>query len=177
MRRGIFLAASLVLMLVAGLVLAQAPTKDETVPCRDYRDVLALFDRLGYTQHAWQSGIREVPRVYLEDIPEEWQERSAKLASVADKKRLFFRLIGPVVLRVNELIVADRARAKEITGRLQIGEDVSPEDLAWLSELAVRYKLIKSTDDRLDSDSFAELLLRVDIIPPSLIDTNGRPSP
>jgi hypothetical protein len=35
-----------------------------------------------------------------------WRERSAKL-SVADKKRLFFRLIAPIVLRINELILED----------------------------------------------------------------------
>jgi hypothetical protein len=41
---------------------------------------------------------------------------------VADKKRLFFRLLAPIVLRINELIAADRARAKEITERLSLGE-------------------------------------------------------
>jgi uncharacterized FlgJ-related protein len=34
--------------------------------------------------------------------------------------------------------------------------------------LAVRYRLIKSTDESLDSDQYPELLLRVDIIPASL---------
>jgi Bax protein len=160
--------AFLALALVAGQAQAQIKPTDEKVPCRDFKEVLALFDRLGYTQQAWQAGIREVPRVYLEDIPDSWRERSTKLASVADKKRVFFRLIGPIVLRINELIAADRARAKEVTGKLQVGEGVSLEDRAWLGQLAVRYKLIKSADDPLDSDLYSELLLRVDIVPPSL---------
>jgi Bax protein len=158
----------LAVALLAGRSTAQVKPTDEKVPCRDYKDVLALFDRLGYTQQVWQAGIREVPRVYLDDVPDRWRERSAKLASVADKKRIFFRLIGPIVLRINELITADRTRAKNITGKLLVGEGVSPEDQAWLSELAVRYKLIRSTDDHLDSDQYPELLLRVDIIPASL---------
>ena len=160
--------AILGLALAAGQVQAQVKPTDEKVPCRDYKDVLALFDRLGYTQKAWEAGIREVPRVYLEDVPDRWRERAAKLASVADKKRIFFRLIGPIVLRINELIAADRARAKEVTGKLTIGKGVSLEDQAWLAELAVRYKVIKTTDDHLDSDLYPELLLRVDVIPPSL---------
>ena len=45
---------------------------------------------------------------------------------------------------------------------------MSAEDQTWLAELAVRYKLIGSPDDRLDSDQFPELLLRVDVIPASL---------
>jgi Bax protein len=73
-----------------------------------------------------------------------------------------------VVLRVNELVTADRTRAKQLTERLSLGQSVSPEDEAWLTELAVQYKVIKSADDRLDSDKYPELLLRVDVIPPSL---------
>ena len=155
-------------MLLAAGVVAQVKPTDERVPCRDYKDVFALFDRLGYTQQAWQAGIREVPRVYLEDIPERWRERGSTLMPVADKKRLYFRLIAPIVLRINELIAADRARAKVITERLSLGEGVIPEDQAWLADLAVRYKVIGSPSDRLDSDQYPELLLRVDIVPASL---------
>jgi Bax protein len=168
MKRAITLAATLVVMLIAVRIGAQLKPADERVPCRDYKDVFALFDRLGYTQKAWQAGIREVPRVYLEDIPERWREKGSKAMPVADKKRLFFRLIAPIVLRINELIAADRARAKVITERLSLGQGVSPEDQAWLVELAVRYKLIGCPDDRLDSDQYPELLLRVDIVPASL---------
>jgi Bax protein len=168
MKRAFTLAATLVVMLIAVRIGAQLKPTDERVPCRDYKDVFALFDRLGYTQKAWQAGIREVPRVYLEDIPERWREKGSKAMPVADKKRLFFRLIAPIVLRINELIAADRARAKVITERLSLGQGVSPEDQAWLVELAVRYKLIGSPDDRLDSDQYPELLLRVDIVPASL---------
>jgi len=130
--------------------------------------VLALFDRLGYTAKAWQAGIREIPRVYLADVPNTWRERSAKELSVADKKKLFFRLIAPIVLRINELILEDRTRAKELTRRLAQGQSVAPDDQAWLTELAVKYKVLGSASERLDSDAFPELLLRVDVVPPSL---------
>jgi uncharacterized FlgJ-related protein len=160
------LASTLIAAVLAVPVFAQMT--DEKVPCRNYKDVLALFDRLGYTQRAWQAGIREIPRVYLVDVPDTWHERSAKELAVADKKRLFFRLIAPVVLRVNEIILEDRDRAKELTKRLANGQSVRPEDQAWLTELAVKYKVLESTSKRLDSDAFAELLMRVDIVPPSL---------
>ena len=138
------------------------------MPCRNYDDIFALFDRLGYTQRAWQAGIREVPRVYLNDIPDSWRERSDQMASVADKKRLFFRVLAPIVLRINELIAADRARARTITSKLQTGEGVSIEDQAWLAELVVRYKVSDGPDDPINPDDYVELLTRVDIIPLSL---------
>jgi len=162
------LAETLMAALLTVPMFAQVTATDEKVPCRNYKDVLALFERLGYTQKAWQTGIREIPRVYLEDVPDTWRERSAKELSVADKKALFFRLIAPIVLRINELILEDRARAKELTERLAHGQSVTPDDQAWLTELAVKYKVLKSTSERLDSDAFAELLMRVDVVPPSL---------
>ena len=154
--------------LLAMPMLAQVTPADEKVACRNYKDVLALFDRMGYTQKAWQAGIREIPRVYLADVPDTWHERSTKELSVADKKRLFFRLIAPVVLRINEIILEDRDRAKELTERLAEGQSVRPEDQAWLTELAAKYKVLESTGKRLNSDAFAELLMRVDIVPASL---------
>jgi Bax protein len=168
MRKPVSLAVALGAVLVAAWVPAQLKPTDERVPFRSYKDVLALFDRLGYTQKAWQAGIREVPRVYLADIPDRWRERANEEVSVADKKRLFFRVLAPIVLRINELIVEDRARAEEVTKKLLSGQGVSPEDQAWLGELAVRYGLIASASDRLGSDQYPELLLRVDIVPASL---------
>jgi len=168
MKAATLLAGTLMAALLAMPLFAQVTPADEKVPCRNYKDVLALFDRLGYTAKAWQAGIREIPRVYLADVPETWQERSTKQLSVADKKKLFFRLIAPIVLRINELILEDRARAKELTRRLAQGQSVTPDDQAWLTALAVKYKVLKSTSERLDSDAFPELLLRVDVVPPSL---------
>ena len=168
MKATTLLAETLMTVLLAVLMFAQVTPTDEKVPCRNYKDVLALFDRLGYTQKAWQAGIREIPRVYLADVPDTWRERSAKELSVADKKRLFFRLIAPIALRINELILDDRVRAKELTNRLALGQSVTPDDQAWLTELAVKYKVLESTSERLDSDAFAELLMRVDVVPPSL---------
>ena len=162
------LAETLLVALLAMPLLAQVTPADEKVACRNYKDVLALFDRMGYTQKAWQAGIREIPRVYLADVPDTWHERSTKELSVADKKRLFFRLIAPVVLRINEIILEDRGRAKELTERLAEGQSVRPEDQAWLTELAANYKVLESPSKRLDGDAFAELLMRVDIVPPSL---------
>ena len=106
MKATVLLAATFSVAVLAGPLSAQVTPTDEKVACRNYKDVLALFDRLGYTQREWQAGIREIPRVYLADVPDSWRERSAKELSATDKKKLFFRLIAPIVLRINELILA-----------------------------------------------------------------------
>src|SRR3974390_3140517 len=142
MKAATLLAETVLASFLAMPTFAQVTPTDEKVACRNYKDVLALFDRLGYTQKAWQAGIREIPRVYLEDVPDTWRERGAKELSAADKKKLFFRLIAPIALRINELIIEDRVRAKELTGRLAHGQSVTPDDQAWLTELAVKYKML-----------------------------------
>jgi hypothetical protein len=149
MKATTLLAETLMAALLAVPMFARVPPADEKVPCRNYKDVLALFDRLGYKEKAWQAGIREIPRVYLADVPDTWRERSAKDLSNADKKGLFFRLIAPIALRVNELILEDRVRVKELTERLAQGQSVTPDDQAWLTELAVKYKVLESKSERL----------------------------
>lgn len=162
------LAETLMAALLAVPSLAQITPEDEKVPCHNYIDVLALFDRLNYTQKEWQSGIREIPRVYLAQVPDTWRDRSAKQLSVVDKKKLFFRVIAPIILRINEIILEDRARVTELTERLAQGQSLKQDDQAWLTELAVKYKVLKASSERLDRTAFDELLMRVDVVPPSL---------
>jgi Bax protein len=164
----ILLAQTLMAALLALPMFAQVKPTDEIVRCRNSKDLFALFDRLGYTPKAWHSDMREIPRVYLADIPDRWRDRNSKDFSVQDKKRVFFRLLAPIVLRINELILEDRVRANELTVRLAQGQSVTPDDQVWLTDLAVKYKMLESTKERLDRDAVAELLMRVDIIPPSL---------
>jgi len=161
------LAVGLAAVLLAAPAMAQPKAPDEHVPYHDYKDILALFDRLGYTAKAWNAGNLEVPPVYLAQIRSEWHG-NAKVATVADKKKVFFRILLPIVLKVNEFILQDRERATEITGRLSRGAEVSGEDQQWLTELAARYKLTGSSADRLAASQYPELLLRVDVVPPSL---------
>jgi uncharacterized FlgJ-related protein len=169
MKATALLAETLLAALLAVPMYAQVSPTDEKAPCRNYRDVLALFDRLGYTEKAWQAGIHEIPRVYLADVPDTWRERSANDLPAAEKRSLFFRLIAPIALRVNELIHEDRVRAKDLTERLARGQSVTRDDQAWLTELAVKYKVLESTSERLNREAFAELLMRVDVVPPSLL--------
>jgi len=167
MTRVIARVAGCVALLLAAPVVAQPKSPDEHVPYGDYKDILALFDRLGYTAEAWRAGNLEVPPVYVAQVTREWQQK-AKGATVADKKKVFFRLLLPIALKVNEYILDDRARATEITERLSRGADVSGDDQKWLVALAVRYKLTGPSADRLATSQYPELLLRVDVVPPSL---------
>ena len=133
-----------------------------------YVEVGQLFAKLDYTPEAWQAGIREVPRVYLTTIPPRWRDRVSKEVSVLEKKRIFFRALAPLVLRSNEFILRDRARASELRKRLDGGGAISTEEQKWLTELAVRYGVAKEGETSLNAAALDELMVRVDIVPVSL---------
>jgi len=129
-----------------------------------YTELASLAERLNYTQQSWMAGIREVPRIYLTDVPLRWRDSVAAEVSVDVKKRLFFRIGAPLALRSNELILRDRARAE--SQRAQLGSD--PAFDTWIGALAQRYGVIDAATDALTDALYDELLLRLDIVPVSL---------
>jgi Bax protein len=128
-----------------------------------------LINDLNYTPEAWQAGIREVPRLYITNVPSRWRDKTSKELDVVTKKRVFFRLLGPLVLHSNELIQADRDRVESIIGALRGGAAVSPGDQTFLRETAAAYKVVEGEADLADRALQDELLRRVDTLPPSLV--------
>ena len=77
------------------------------------------------------------------------------------KKEVFFRILAPLILRSNELIMQDRVRLLSFSK-----EDAA--DKTWLSELGMRYRVLESIDEPVGAEQIDELIKRVDIVPPSL---------
>jgi len=142
----------------------QAPPSakaEEVFEFHSYADIETLFETLNYTQESWDAGIREVPRLFITNIPSRWRSSSAAEVDVATKKRLFFRLMGPGVLLANELIDADRTRLLVLIEAADA--TLSADDSQWLEDLARRYRVELSSDEAMQ-----ELVSRVDNVPPSL---------
>lgn len=135
-----------------------------TIEFHSYTEIHELFAELNYTPEAWAEGAREVPRLYMTNIPSRWRSTTAAEVSVAAKKALFFRLMSPGVLKINELIEIDRER---LLGMLVERDRMAPEDAAWLAALAQTYRVPAAVP--LTQAALDELLVRVDIIPPSLV--------
>lgn len=134
-----------------------------------YKDIDDLFEKLGYTREAWQQGIREVPPLYLQNIPIQWRDKSSKEISIQHKKRIFFRILGPLVLHANENILAERSSLEKMIGKKKLSID----DEARLLELAQKYRVVKKEATNVGREQMAELLKRVDIVPPSIALAQG----
>lgn len=133
----------------------------------NYKDIFELFEKLDYTPEVWQAGIHEIPRVYLPIIGDRWGSSSSKEITTENKKRIFFRVVAPLVLRSNELIMMDRERLAGIKSAFNQNRPLDQMDEIWISKLAKLYR-IKSEKDELTASMLDELWQRVDIIPVSL---------
>ncbi len=144
---------------------------------KSYKDVAPLFERYNYTPETWAAGVREVPRIYLTKISPRWRDRVSSEVSILEKKRIFFRVLAPLVLRSNELILIDRERVESLAKAVAGGNKLSGEDRDWLGKIAVQYRVV-GKEDGPEADAelkpvLDELLLRVDILPVSLVLAQG----
>ena len=128
-----------------------------------------IINGLNYTPESWQTGIREVPRLYLTDIPPRWRDKTSKEIDTTTKKRVFFRLLGPLILHSNELIQAQRDKVQTIIAAIRKGEKIRQGDQTLLLEIAAAYQVADGETDFVDKTLQDELLRRVDILPPSLV--------
>ncbi len=94
-------------------------------------------------------------------MPSRWRGTHAKEVEVQLKKEIFFRVLAPLILRSNELIMQDRERLMSATAD-------TDGDANWISRLALRYRIVDSTESDIGPEQIRELIKRVDIIPPSL---------
>lgn len=113
------------------------------------------FRKLGYQLAAVRAS-GEVPRLFLSELPRDFDE----IGSVERRKSLFLRSLLPLVLRENERLLAQRERLQRLQQKLDGGEEPTPAERAWLAE---RYGHFGVQPGR-----SAELLRRVDVVPPSL---------
>jgi len=103
-----------------------------------------------------------VPRLFLARVPVDLPT----MDSVGTRKETFVKMLLPLILAENERILDDRNQLVRMRTILDAGRSLSRVDTVWLAAIADRYDLEFDADEV--EDLLDELLLRVDVIPPSL---------
>jgi Bax protein len=119
----------------------------------DFQQVISiinLFEKSGYNLEKVREG-EPVANFFLAKFPQGISE----LDSIEERKRIFIQILLPIVLSENEKIIIDRKKLVMIINRKSFKKDAD-----WLNEKFQQYK-VKNNNPR-------ELLLKMDIIPPSL---------
>ncbi len=122
-------------------------------------DLETEFKRFSYRLDTIDQG---VPALILQSLPKDLPD----LGSNREKKNIFFKSILPMILLANGEIRRERELVIELKSKIDNDQPLAEEQLQKLSTLAKRYQ-VKSA--ALSSpQAIAELLSRVDIIPPEL---------
>ena len=118
-------------------------------------DELAGFFRdVSYTLTDVRLG-EAVPPIKFERVPDDLGNKEG-----GERKALFITALLPVILEVNQRVLAEREQLLFLRDKMQSGSSLSTIERLWLDQLADRYD---TTADKLD-----ELVKRVDIVPPSM---------
>lgn len=116
----------------------------------------ASFSKTPANNYLDEDNSQIVSRDFVANLPKNLEQ-----LDVRSRKKQFIATILPLILRVNELILEDRAKIE----RLMSQDDFTQDDEAWLLQIAQEYRLEAKTTAHIN---FPKLLLRVDTIPPSL---------
>lgn len=114
------------------------------------------FSAASFELWAVRNGKQSVPRLFADTLPAD-----LKLVSeVSELKQTFFRTLLPLILKVNEEILADRVKLELLQSTLLAGQEINDVQRKWL------YNLSKSYD--VTPGNITELLNRVDAVSPAL---------
>ena len=139
-----------------GSIIVQSATTAEV------EELFKQYDYDDYTKVKTQ-----IPRIYLRRLPSDWKE----VPDSHDKHRTFIRIILPLVLKVNEAILAERAPLEEMQKRFKKGVAASSADLALLEKYAAKYDVfIREKEQQTRVHLLLRALLeKVDQVPPSIM--------
>jgi len=125
----------------------------------------------GERRHARQL---EAPHAIITGISPRWHETSRRLP-VTEKKEIFYRLLLPLIVHANDMVLARRASLAEARERLMAGGELTATELAALRNGAVLLRIAKAeTVESLTAGrdgilrTIAELLYRLDVVPVGL---------
>ena len=119
----------------------------------DFQQVISLinlFEKSGYNLEKVREG-EPVANFFLARFP----EGIGELENIEQRKKIFIQILLPIILSENEKIIEDRRKLTIIMNRKSFTKDA-----AWLDEKFQQYKV--------KDNNVKELLIRMDIIPPSI---------
>jgi len=123
-------------------------------------ELAGFFRAVAYTLNEVRLG-EAVPPIKVDRVPGDLNTKDGN-----ERKMLFITAILPVVLEVNQRVLADREQLLYLRDKIAAApERMTPIERIWLEDLADRYE---TPADKLD-----ELVRRVDIVPPSMAIAQG----
>lgn len=147
--------AKMIMQKQNGAIIVQSATTAE---------VEDLFKKYDYDNYSTEE--LQVPRIYLKKLPTDWKD----VPDSHDKHRTFIRIMLPLVLKVNETVLAERVPLEEMDQRFKQGKLATAADLALLDKYAEKYDVFSREKGQMRAKILLRKLLeKVDQLPPSIM--------
>jgi Bax protein len=117
-------------------------------------ELAGVFRDVSYTLTDVRQG-DPVPPIKVERVPDDLGNKEG-----AERKALFITAMLPVILEVNQRVLAEREQLLFLRDKMNSQAELNASERNWLDQLADRYE---TTADKMD-----ELVNRVDVVPPSM---------
>jgi len=121
-----------------------------------------------------QSEQLSVPRALITNMNRSWQEISRDIP-VATKKAVFYRVLLPLIMHANTIVIARRDRLEQMQQQLLSGSNLPAADLQWLAEICLTLRVIDASqtqtfgqDSSTVQTAIEEALYRIDVVPAGL---------
>lgn len=111
---------------------------------------------------------RQYPPIFLKNFPADYGD----ITDESERNALFIKILAPLALKLNQELLSERQIILDIENRFKQNPDLSPQDIKILEDKAAKYDIftrLKSTERY--AHLLAELLNRIDRIPPSIMIT------
>lgn len=117
----------------------------------DARTLISLFEEEDYNLQDVRKG-KAVDPIFLSKLP----SGIKKIDNIRDRKKLFIRVVLPLIILENDKILADR----EFLNQLSREKSINNEEQIWLTK---KFKEYKVTNKKIE-----KLFLKMDVIPVSI---------
>ena len=123
-----------------------------------------IFEDFGYFNFI--SDDLTIPPLMLESMPLDFDKVEPK----SERNRLFIMIMAPLVLKVNEEIVIERDEIEQMKKLFDDGKKLNKKQKAQIDACAEKYDVFtRLKDDEKYDVLLQKLLLKVDMVPPSLV--------
>ena len=173
----LYLLPSLIALVIT--LNAQPAMSQEVIVISGIDDTVQWFEDENWWGEEDRSKQLTVPHVLMTGISERWRENAVNMP-VAQKKEIFYRLMLPLIMHANSMVLNARKKLRRMEAQLKAGQILSSEDFDEMRRLAVLMSVVDS--ERSESlDNFSEELLKiigallyeVDVIPAGLVLGQG----
>ena len=105
---------------------------------------------------AFDYNFNKVPRIYLYSLPKDFK----KFTTPEKRKLLFIKIILPQILKINEKILSDRTKIKNLYDNINKSKKLNKKEKKWIKKISNFYNCLPCSEKK--------LLTHVDIIVPSI---------